>query len=93
MKPLIQGNSLSPVDVTLISAHGFWLLTNSSELFVSFVDFPQFRTATSSKLRHVAQLHPDILYWPDLGIEISVKRVRCFPLDSVKPNPTTRCDP
>lgn len=90
MKPPIQNNTPSRVGVTFISTHGFWLLTASSELFVSFLDFPQFRSVSSSKLKHVAQLHPGILHWPDLKIEISIKHVRCFPLESTKPRPTTR---
>ncbi|MFO0698387.1 MAG: DUF2442 domain-containing protein [Nitrospira sp.] len=90
MKPRIHGNNLSRVEVTHISPYGLWLLTNSSEFFVSFIDFPQFRTASSSKLKHVAQLHREILYWPDLDIQIPVNRVRCFPLGSVKPRPP-RC--
>ncbi len=90
MKPLIQGNPFSRVDVTHISTHGLWLLTNSRELFVSFVDFPQFQTTSSSKLKHVIQLHSGCLYWPDLGVEIPVKRVRCFPLVSAKPRPILR---
>ncbi|HMS82875.1 MAG TPA: DUF2442 domain-containing protein [Nitrospira sp.] len=90
MKPLILGNNLSRVDVTFISTHGFWLLTNSNELFVSFLDFPQFRTASSSRLKRVARLNPDILYWPDLDIEIPIKHVRSFPLESTRPRPTRR---
>ena len=62
MKLLIQSQNLSRVDVTHVSTHGLWLLTNNHELFVSFIDFPQFRTAVSSKLKHVTQLHSDILY-------------------------------
>ncbi|MDH4154136.1 MAG: DUF2442 domain-containing protein [Nitrospira sp.] len=90
MKTLIPSKTLSRVEVTYISTHGLWLLTNSSELFVSFADFPQFRNISSIKLKHVAQLHSDILYWPDLNIEIPVKRIRCFPLVSAKPYPTRR---
>ncbi len=90
MKTLIQSKTLSKVGVTLISRHGLWLLTNNSELFVSFIDFPQFRNVPSIKLKHVAQLHSDILYWPDLNIEIPLKRVRCFPLTCVKPHPPRR---
>ncbi|HRI37273.1 MAG TPA: DUF2442 domain-containing protein [Nitrospira sp.] len=88
MKPLIQRKTDSKVNVTLISTHGLWLLTNNSELFVSFLEFPQFRSASSVKLKHVVQLHSDILYWPDLNTEIPVKRVRCFPLTFAKPHPS-----
>ncbi len=90
MKPLSPNKVLSKLDVTLITRHGLWLLTTSRELFVSFIDFPQFRNVPSIKLKHVAQLHSDILYWPDLNVEIPVKYVRCFPLVSPKPHPSRR---
>lgn len=90
MKPLSPNKVLSIVDVTLISRHGLWLLTSNSELFVSFVDFPQFQNVPPLHLKHVAQLHSDILYWPDLHIEIPVKQVRCFPLTGAKPHPPSR---
>jgi len=90
MKALIQSKTFSRAEVTHISTHGLWLLTNNSELFVSFIDFPQFRNVSSIKLKHVVQLHSDILYWPDLNIEIPVKHTRCFPLVSAKPCPTKR---
>jgi hypothetical protein len=90
MKPISPNRVLSKVEVTLITRHGLWLLTTNRELFVSFIEFPQFRNVPSIKLKHVAQLHSDILYWPDLHIEIPVKHVRCFPLTCVKPHPPRR---
>lgn len=84
MRTLIQGKTLPRVEVTHISTHGLWLLTDNSELFVSLSEFPQFRNVSSIKLTHVTHLHSDMLYWPDLNIEIPVKRVRCFPLVSTK---------
>ncbi len=90
MKSLILGKNLSRVDVTHISTHGLWLLTHNSEIFVSFIDFPQFRTAAALKLKRVTQLPPNILYWPDLNIEIPVTQVRCFPLEFPKPRPALR---
>ena len=90
MKPLSPTKALAKVDVTLITRHGLWLLTTSHELFVSFVDFPQFQNVPPLHLKHVAQLHSDILYWPDLHIEIPVKHVRCFPLTGAKSHPPRR---
>ncbi len=90
MQPLIQSETDSKVNVTFVSTHGLWLLTNNSELFVSFLEFPQLRAASSIKLNHVVRLRSDILYWPDLNIEIPVKLARCFPLTFVKPHPSRR---
>ena len=90
MKTPIQDECFPRVDVTHISTYGIWLLTHNNEIFVSFNDFPQLRTAISSKLKHVAQLHPDTLYWPDLDTEIPIKHVRYFPLVSPKPRSAVR---
>lgn len=90
MKATIQDDRFPRVHVTHISTYGIWLLTHNNEIFVSFNEFPQLRTAISSKLKHVAQLHPDTLYWPSLKIEVLIKQVRCFPLLSMKPRLTLR---
>lgn len=37
------GASTSPVEVTNISQHGFWLLLADEELFLPFSEFPWFR--------------------------------------------------
>lgn len=90
MNALTRGKPLSRAAVTHLSTHGLWLLTNTCEIFVSFIDFPRLRAASAAKLKRVAQLQADSLYWPDLNIEIPVKQVRCFPLISVKPRPIRR---
>jgi hypothetical protein len=90
MKTLIPSRIHSRAQVTHISTHGLWLLTNRSELFVSFTDFPQVRNVSSIKLKYVLQLHSDSLYWPDLNLEIPLKRVRSFPLISTKPHQLRR---
>jgi len=43
MNSLALGNSISPVEVTHVSSHGVWLLTQSEELFMSYDDFPWFK--------------------------------------------------
>ena len=40
MKSLVLGPSTSPVEVTNVSTHGFWLFIGERELFVSFLVFP-----------------------------------------------------
>ena len=77
------GAITSATEVTNVSAHGFWLLLASEELFVSFADFPWFKDAPIAKLTNVAQPHPGHLYWPDLDIDLSVASIRdpaSFPL-------------
>lgn len=86
----IQGTDISGVRVTNINKHGIWLLTRDHELFISFKDFPWFQDATVRKLMKVEQLTPTCLHWPDLGIDLAVESVRCFPLVSPPPRPTAR---
>ncbi|MCH8812934.1 MAG: hypothetical protein IID07_13990 [Gemmatimonadetes bacterium] len=42
------------VEVTNVSAHGLWLLTDDRELFLPFDDFPWFRDAPIGKV-HAAE--------------------------------------
>ena len=78
-----RGTTISSAEVTNVSAHGFWLLLESEELFVSFADFPWFKDAPIGKLTNVAQPHPGHLHWPDLDIDLSIASIRdpaSFPL-------------
>jgi Protein of unknown function (DUF2442) len=77
------------VEVTNISKHGLWLGTRDSELFISFKEFPQFLDASVSKILRVEQQNPTFLHWPDLGIDLAVESIRCFPLLSKPSRPTT----
>jgi len=86
MKTIPHGKNISGVRVTNINKHGIWLLTRDHELFISFKEFPWFQDTTVRKLMNVEQLTPTFLHWPDLGIDLAVESVRCFPLIS-----PTRC--
>jgi hypothetical protein len=90
MRSIIHDKKFSGVEVTHITKHGLWLLTGDNELFISFKEFPHFQDATVSEIMNVTQPTPDYLYWPDLDRELAVESVRCFPLVSNKPRPTTR---
>ena len=70
-------------EVTNISAHGFWLLATASvnapdanldepvELYLSFEDFPWFRSAPVSSIINVERTpNTDHLYWPDLDADL-----------------------
>lgn len=85
MKSEKLGVITSEVEVTHISKHGFWLLLNNKTLFLSFQDFPWFRTAPVSSILNVQLLQADHLYWPDLDIDLaveSIKHPQQFPLVS-----------
>jgi len=85
MNSVALGESTSPVEVSNISPHGFWLLLGDEELFVPFAEFPWFRDATVRQIGHVERPTPHHLYWPDLDIDLAVASIRNpsdFPLMS-----------
>jgi hypothetical protein len=78
-----HGKSILKTEVTNISTHGIWILSNENELFLSYKDFPWFEDATIKKIMHVEQLSDTHLYWPDLDIDIcldSIEHPERFPL-------------
>ncbi len=72
MKFARRGRSTSAVELTNVSPHGFWLLFDDCERFVSFEDFPWFRDATIAELADVELPGPNHLYWPRLDIDLAV---------------------
>lgn len=85
MKSAALGAPISPVEVTNISQHGFWVLLNDEELFLAFAEFPWFRDATISKILNVELPSPNHLYWPDLDVDLAVESIwhpERFPLVS-----------
>ncbi len=74
-----------PVEVTNVSAHGFWLLLGDEELAVPFGEFPWFKRATIEQLADVQRPTEHHLYWPQLDVDLSVESIRdpaAFPLVS-----------
>lgn len=82
MKSITQYKDTAEIEVMNITKYGVWLLTSDSELFISFQGFPQFLDASVSKIMKVEQPNPNLLHWPDLGIDLAVQSVRRFPLVS-----------
>lgn len=79
------GTNTSPVEVTNISQHGFWVLLGDEELFLPFSEFPWFRDVAVGKILHVELPSPNHLYWPELDVDLAVESIRHpeqFPLVS-----------
>ena len=72
MKSAMLGRSISQVEVTNVSPHGFWLFVGEQELFVSFKEFPWFTDASIRQISHVELPSAHHLYWPDLDIDLAV---------------------
>lgn len=83
MSSLAHGASISPVEVTNISAHGLWLLARSKELFLSYEDFPWFKNQIVKSIANVEELSPGHFYWPDLDVDLTeqiIEHPERFPL-------------
>ena len=79
------GISTSPVEVTNISKHGFWLLLENEELFLPFSEFPWFHNAPVGKILNIELPSSGHLYWPDLDVDLAAESIRPpekFPLVS-----------
>ena len=95
MKSAAPGRSTSPVEVTNVSPHGFWLFVGERELFVPFKEFPWFREASVREITNVQLPSPHHLYWPDLDIDLAVESLEHpekYPLVS-KAQPNRRLQP
>jgi len=72
----MPGTNTSPVEVSHISTHGFWVLLDEEELFLPFEHFPWFRSATIEQICSVERPTTNHLFWPQLDIDLSVQSIR-----------------
>jgi hypothetical protein len=85
MKSESIGADISKAEVLNVSPHGFWLMVREREYFLSFADFPWFRTAAIQQIFAVELSHRSHLYWPELDIDLDLERIEHpekFPLIS-----------
>jgi len=67
-----HGGIASPaVEVTHISSHGIWILSQDREMFMPYEDFPWFKDAPIAKVLNVTEPCAGHFYWPDLDIDLS----------------------
>jgi len=71
----MHGTPTSDVEVTNISSHGFWLLVDGSELFLSFEDFPWFKDAAVGQIVDVEQPSPGHFRWPQLDVDLGSETI------------------
>jgi hypothetical protein len=77
------GKTTSAVEVTNISAHGFWIWVRGKEYFVPYADYPWFTRARVSEILNVKLYHASHLHWPDLDVDLcleSLENPDAFPL-------------
>ena len=75
MKSVALGQSISPVELTNVSPHGFWLFVGERELFLPFEQFPWFREASVREITNGQLPSPHHVYWPDLDIDLAVESI------------------
>jgi hypothetical protein len=71
----MPGTSTSQVDVTNISNHGIWLLADDREHFLSFEQFPWFKSATVQAILNVERPHAHHFHWPDLDVDLTIDSI------------------
>ncbi len=83
MKSEMLGKNTSQVEVTNISSHGIWILSNDEEMFLSYDDFPWFKDVPIRQILNIEEPSPNHFYWPDLDVDLSteiIKNPQRFPL-------------
>ncbi len=58
------GKTILKTEVSNISSHEIWLLTQDRELFMSFNDFPWFKDMPVGKIINVEEPSTGHFYWP-----------------------------
>lgn len=77
------GDNTSQVEITHISSHGIWILSENEEMFLSYEDFPWFKDIPIRQILNVHELSPGHFYWPDLDVDLSkeiIKHPERFPM-------------
>ena len=75
MSLLAHGDNTSVVEVTHISTHGVWLLTQNKELFMSYDDFPWFKNQTVKSIINVEEPSHGHFYWPDIDVDLTEETI------------------
>ncbi len=86
MKSETLGINISGTEVTNVSSHGVWLLSNGKELFMPYKEFPWFKVSSIYQVLNVEEISPGHFYWPDLDIDLSIETIEHperFPLKSI----------
>lgn len=79
----MHGTNILQTEVSNISAHGIWLISEDKEYFLSYEDFPWFKGATVDQIFHLEEPRAGHLYWPDLDVDLSLDSIKSperFPL-------------
>ena len=85
MNSSTHGINTSPVEVTHVSSHGIWILTQEKKLFMPYEKFPWFKDQPLRAVLNVQNPPPGQFYWPELDIDLTeeiIEHPERFPLIS-----------
>ncbi len=85
MNSLVVGKSILDVEVSHISVHGIWLLTENQEFFMPYEEFPWFQDAKVKDILAVEQPRHGHFYWSNLDVDLTIEMIKTphrFPLKS-----------
>ncbi len=80
-----HGRTILETEVTNISSHGLWILSNEREFFLSYDNFPWFKDKTVNDITKVESFGQGHLYWENLDVDLSLDMIEHperFPLQS-----------
>ena len=80
-----HGRNILKTEVTNISNHGLWILSNEKEFFLSYENFPWFKDKTINDITKVESFGQGHLYWENLDVDLSLDMIEHperFPLQS-----------
>ena len=80
-----HGRNILETEVTNISSHGLWILSNGKEFFLSYENFPWFKDKTINDITKVVSFGQGHLYWENLDVDLSLEMIEHperFPLQS-----------
>jgi len=75
MSSLARGNSILPIEISHISQHGVWLIAHNKEYFMSYKDFPWFKSKTVEEILSVEEQTPGHFYWPELDVDLTQEMI------------------
>jgi hypothetical protein len=75
MNSSMHGFSTSRTEVTHVSSHGIWLLSEGHEHFLSYDNFPWFKDASIGKVINIKEVSPGHFYWPELDIDLGIDAI------------------
>ncbi len=85
MNLLTVGKDTLDVEVSHISTHGVWLLTENQEFFLPYDEFPWFQDAKIRDIFAVEQPRRGHFYWRNLDVDLTIEMIKNphrFPLRS-----------